>query len=182
MALHWLSAAMMAGILILAWVMTALPETATYRIPLYRVHKSLGLTIFVFAVIRLWLRYRHRGARLRPFSPAERIVKSATHALIYTALLIMPVSGYVMSSAGGHPVAIWGIPLPALMRNEALAHTAELVHVTAQWGVYALILLHLLGVVWHVWFKRDGLLNDMLPPQRPPAQDTPPETFAGPVA
>lgn len=166
-ALHWLSAAMMAGILILAWVMTALPDQAPNKIALYRLHKSLGLTVLLFAVIRLWLRYHRRNASLRETSPIERIIKSTTHALIYIALLLMPVSGFIMSSAGGHPVAIWAIPLPAMMPNAALAYRAEQVHAAAQWGVYILILLHLLGVIWHVWFRRDGLLDDMLPPQRP---------------
>jgi len=167
-ALHWLTAAAMAAILALAWTMTSLGEGAPNRLTLFRLHKSLGLTVLLFVAVRIWLRQRRRSGSITGEPRLARWTASATHVLLYVLLLVMPVSGYVMSSAAGHPVALWGLRLPSLPVDHALADGAKLVHLVSQWVLYGLIAIHVAGVVWHVWFRRDALLDRMLPPQQRP--------------
>jgi cytochrome b561 len=58
--------------------------------------------------------------------------------------------------------------LPRLPRSEAANDAARWVHAAVgQWLVYALIALHIAATAWHAAVKRDGVLDRMLPEQRP---------------
>jgi cytochrome b561 len=52
-----------------------------------------------------------------------------------------------------------------LPQDDAVSQATLAIHLVGQWLVYALIVLHLLGTVWHVVVRRDGTLERMLPPQ-----------------
>ena len=97
----------------------------------------------------------------------ERAAAFGSHWLLYVILIGMPVSGYVLSTAGGHAVFYFGLfSVSALPESAMLAGVAKWVHVvTGQWLVYGLIVLHLLATAWHVAMRRDGVLNRMLPVQ-----------------
>ena len=59
MAFHWLTAALMAAILPIAWVMTNMGDDNAWSGLLYTTHKSLGLTIVAIVVLRLAWRASH---------------------------------------------------------------------------------------------------------------------------
>ena len=167
-ALHWLTAVLMFAVLPLAWAMVEAPRTAPGRELLFTLHKSVGITILVLAALRLlW-----RATRPVPAEPANipawmAVSGRVSHWLSYAVLLLMPISGYVLSSAGGNPVSYFGLfDLPALPNNPDVRSAAVTVHLTLQWAVYALIAVHLAATAWHVGIRRDGLLDRELPPQR----------------
>lgn len=168
-ALHWLTALLVFATLPIAWVMVNLPKDATALSgALFMIHKSLGLTIWVLVILRLLWRAFHPAPPLeRGLARWEVVTAHASHWLLYLFLFGMPISGYLLSAASGHPVSYFGLfTLPGLAKNETLAHVATLSHVvTGQWALYALILLHVGATTWHVAFRRDGVLNRMLPPQ-----------------
>jgi cytochrome b561 len=165
-ALHWVTAALMFAVLPLAWVMTSLPHDDPGAGLLFMLHKSIGVTIFVLVAARLAWRARHPAPPLAA-SRLVTIAAFASHWLLYLVLIVMPVSGYVMSAASGHPVSWFGlITLPGLPKDETVAKTGAIVHLTTQWAVYALIVLHLGATAWHVAVRRDGVLDRMLPEQK----------------
>jgi cytochrome b561 len=167
-ALHWITVALMFAILPIAWVMVNMPKTAPSRDLVFTVHKSIGLTILALVAVRLLWRAAHPAPEL-PGGMArwEKTSAFASHWMLYLILIGMPVSGYVLSAAGGHPVTYFDLfTLPGLPENKPLAHAAVWVHVaTGQWLVYALILLHVAATVWHLTVRRDGVLDRMLPAQ-----------------
>lgn len=68
---------------------------------------------------------------------------------------------------GGESVSyFWLFDLPALPQNETFSDLADRLHLLGQWAVFALALLHLAAVVYHVGWRHDGLLDRMLPPLR----------------
>jgi cytochrome b561 len=79
----------------------------------------------------------------------------------------MPITGLVMSAFEGHPTVLFNlIPTPQLFpKNDKIADLFGDLHAAGQWAVYALILLHLAGVVFHLVIKKDGLLGRILPAQ-----------------
>jgi cytochrome b561 len=165
--LHWLTAVLMFTVLPLAWVMVSMKDNSPYRGLLFTLHKSVGLTILALAALRVIWRAFHSPPPLRQFGPWEGKVVLTSHWLLYFAMVAMPISGYLLSAAGGHAVTYFGLfTLPGLPKNEALSHAADWVHVVVgQWLVYALILLHLLGTAWHIAIRKDGALDRMLPQQ-----------------
>ena len=169
-AFHWATAALMFAILPLAWVMVSLPDDAAGRGLLYTLHKSVGVTILALVAVRLaWRATRPVVPRELPGMPRwMALAGHANHWLLYAILFAMPVSGYVMSSASGHPVSYFGLfTLPGLPLNKAMAGVGRTAHLLVQWAVYALVALHLLATAWHVAVRRDGLLARELPAQNP---------------
>ncbi|MCK8786435.1 cytochrome b/b6 domain-containing protein [Roseomonas sp. NAR14] len=167
--LHWLTALLLLAVIPLAWQMLALPENDPRAGLYFTLHKSIGVTILALAALRLAWRATHPAPPLPAGTPRWAVAAAhASHWLLYLALLAMPISGYVLTAAAGYPVPWFGLfELPTLPRNEALANAANAAHLAGQWVVYALVVLHVLGVVWHVVIWRDGLLGRMLPPQEP---------------
>jgi cytochrome b561 len=165
-ALHWITATLMFIVLPVAWVMMNMPEEAPRRSLLFTLHKSIGLTIVMIVAIRLVWRARHPapalGARLNSWEKGAAIV---SHWMLYVILIGMPVSGYLLDTAGGYPISYFGLfSVPVFSKSPAFASAATWVHVVVgQWVVYSLILLHVAATVWHVSVRRDGVLDRMLP-------------------
>ena len=168
--LHWVVAALMFTVIPLAWVMVNMARTAPSREWIYTLHKSVGMTIFVLVAVRLVWRAIHPAPPL-PGEMArwERRMATASHWLLYIILIGMPVSGYVLSATGAVGVPYFDLfTLPRLPRSQASNDAARWVHAAVgQWLVYALIALHIAATAWHTAVRRDGVLDRMLPEQRP---------------
>ena len=167
-ALHWLTALLMAAAIIVAWVFMALPDSSSERFAYITVHKSLGQTIFLLTVARLFWRFWHPfGRRVGSMARWEVRISALTQWLLYAALIAMPVSGYILATAAARPSPYFWLfywPQPPLV--PAVAHAALRVHLIGQYLVYALVALHVAGVAWHIIVRKDGTLDRMLPPQR----------------
>ena len=167
-ALHWITAVLMFTLLPLAWVMVNMPRTASNRELIYTLHKSFGMTVLALVAVRLILRAIHPAPQL-PGGLArwERASAVLSHWLLYLIMLGMPLSGYLFSAWGGHPVTYFGLfTLPGLVKNDTLQQVAFWAHVAiGQWLTYAVILLHIGATGWHVVVRRDGVLFRMLPEQ-----------------
>ena len=164
--LHWLTPPIVLAQVAIAWVMLSLPNTAGQKGLLFDLHKSIGITIWLLIAVRLAWRFTH------PAPPPGRempgwmdMAGKVNHWLMYLVLFAMPISGYVMSAMGSHGVSFWGLPLPSLPKVEAIGKLAYLGHSTAQYALYALVLLHVAATVYHVAVRRDGTLQRMIPAQ-----------------
>ena len=164
-ALHWITVAALCFLLPFVWVAENFPP-GPVRTFWYLLHESMGVTVLLLVIIRLTWRWRHSG----PPPPATlsqkmRIIAMLNHWLLYTILLVMPVTGYLMAG-NGQSVPYFGlISLPALTKNDPLGVVANQIHVWGQFVLYSLVILHVAATTWHVAIRRDGLLSRMLPPQ-----------------
>lgn len=169
-ALHWVTAALMFAVLPIAWVMVNMPKSAQFCGLLFTLHKSVGLTIVVLVAIRIAWRAKHPVPPLDVgLARWEKLVANASHWMLYVVLVGMPISGYLLDSAGGYSISYFGLfSVPLLPRSPALFSAATWVHVAVgQWLVYTLIFLHVAASIWHISVRRDGVLDRMLPPQEP---------------
>ncbi len=166
--IHWLMAVLIFGALALGVWATQLPK-GDMRSEVLFVHKSFGVTVLALIVVRVVARLA-LGAPpyVTPLTPLTRIVAHSVHGLLYLLMIALPVSGYVMSSAGGHPPSFFGLfTLPNLVgADKSLDDSARQAHYVFAWAIGALIALHIAAVVWHV-MKRDTVLTRMWPRYRP---------------
>jgi cytochrome b561 len=131
---------------------------------LYVVHKSLGLTIFALMLVRLaWRLARGAPAPSAALSPLEVRASQAVHWLLYALLLLMPVTGYVMETAGGFSVTFFDLfAVPRLVaKNKALSDHAETAHLMLQWAIYLVVAMHVGAALHHRFVRRNDVLARM---------------------
>ena len=87
--------------------------------------------------------------------------------MFYALLLIIPLSGWWMSSAvpKRHPfgIGVFDIPFLPVPRGWASAGPAYLIHTTLGFLMIGLVLLHVIAVIKHHYVDRDDILARMLP-------------------
>jgi len=164
--LHWIVAFLVIAAFGLGLVMTDIPGFTPTKLKYYSWHKWLGVTVFIFAVLRVLWRSTHRPPPLIATIPRlQQIVAQVVHVLLYLLIFAAPLSGYFYSLAAGFPVVYLGLfPLPVLIDpNPELAETLESLHMILVYGMAGLVGLHVLGALKHHIIDRDGTLARMLP-------------------
>ena len=93
----------------------------------------------------------------------ERRLAPYSHGLLLLLLLALPVSGWLMSSAGGVTVFCFGVlQLPDLVpRDLGLFEALRRLHHLLAWSLIALLGLHILAVLHHDVIRRDGIFRRM---------------------
>jgi len=173
-ALHWITALCMLAILPLAWVMTNAKDGTPFDDALYNWHKTLGLIVLLVTVFRIVWRFFDRPPAFPPGVAAwDKRLAHAVYILFFFLMLWMPVTGFFASGYGGYPTALFNlIPTPALLpKDKDLKDLFNTLHDLGQWAVYALIALHLSAVVFHLVWRKDGVLGRMLPPHATEPED-----------
>lgn len=163
--LHWLTAGLIFIMIPLGFYMEGLP-IGQLKFDLYQLHKSLGLTVLLIVLVRLFWRARNPVPALPAATPAwERAAARFTHIALYALLIVQPLLGFLHSNAANFPIVFWGlIPLPALIgTDEALAETLISIHAAIGLALTALLALHVAAALRHHFLKRDDVLVRMLP-------------------
>ena len=162
---HWVIALLVIGLLI-AGVVMANADPSPFKFQLSFCHKSFGITVLALASLRLLWRLNNVHPRPLPDHAAwEKILAKMTHGLLYLALFLMPLSGWIMSSAKGFSVSVFGwFTLPDLVgESDAINAIAGNVHALAGYTLAALVCLHAAGAIKHHVIDRDSTLRRMLP-------------------
>ncbi|HVP89430.1 MAG TPA: cytochrome b [Casimicrobiaceae bacterium] len=164
-ALHWMTAAAVVGLVVLGWWMQVIPKDPVGpRADAYNLHKSLGLSVLLLMLLRLAWRASHRPPELPPLPAWQAWSARAVHGLLYALMFAVAFSGYLGSATSGFPVKFFGVLLPAwTAANPALKELCSVVHLATSWMLVAAIAIHLLATLHHQWVLRDGLLWRMWP-------------------
>lgn len=169
--LHWLVALLVLVLLPLGFIMVSL-ELSPFKLALYFWHKSFGTLVLVLAALRLaWRLYNRRPAEIASHRLWERRLAGSVHVLLYAGLILMPLSGWLMSSAADFSHSFFGLfNIPDLVgRDEALFRQMRFVHQLGAYFLLAAILLHGAGAFKHHFIDRDETLKRMLPALKPQA-------------
>jgi len=163
--LHWLSALGVLAGFGLGLFMTSLAFSPA-KLRYYGWHKWIGITVFLLAVLRLAWRRRHPPPPWPSTMPAwQQRTARLVHRTLYALLLVVPLSGWLYSSATGVSVAYLGlVPLPNLVpKDKALAGALLVVHQSLVASLALLVVLHVAAVVKHQWSDRGEVFARMLP-------------------
>jgi cytochrome b561 len=130
---------------------------------LYKYHKTAGVLVLGFMVLRLVLRLRLGApAPVASLTTMERTLSTGVQLLLYAMLLALPVLGWLASAAGGYPVQFFEWNLPGLIgKDKALSEILFTLHGLAALAVMLLLGLHIAGALRHWLIKRDGVMRRM---------------------
>ena len=168
--LHWMLVVL---ILTQVWIGSTfddLPRGTPDKDLFRMLHFSTGFTILALSLIRLVWRLAHPAPPLPNHMPLwEKVVARANHAGFYLFMIGMPLTGWLMISAGGgsgRPLELWGfVPwfrIPGV--PDAWADVFERAHVDVFLKAFwVLLFLHVAGALRHHFLQKDEVLWRMLP-------------------
>ncbi|TAL26850.1 MAG: cytochrome b [Alphaproteobacteria bacterium] len=162
---HWTIALFIACLICLGIYLEDYATTPE-KIRLFPVHKEFGICVLMLATARvLWHLYSRPPGSLASLKAWETWGARIAHALLYLAMFVMPLSGWLLSSAAGKSVSFFGLfMLPDLVaKSEELKEFFEEVHGIAGWSLIPLIALHAAGALKHHFIDKDITLRRMLP-------------------
>ena len=166
--LHWLMAVCIVGLMAVGLIMKDLPLSPE-KIQLYSWHKWAGVSVFMLVWLRLLWRVRHPAPALPLTMPApQRVMAHAGHALLYVLMVVIPLSGWLMSSAKGVQTVWFGLwPIPDLIgKDKALGEALAQVHGWLNDLLIVTLLAHIGAALKHHFIDRDDILRRMLPARR----------------
>ena len=87
-----------------------------------------------------------------------KLASKSGHLLLYIFMLIMPISGVMMSRFGAHDIKVFSLfVIPGLEKNEELSTLFHTIHVTAILGFIAMILMHIGAAFYHHFIRKDNV-------------------------
>src|SRR5262245_57659982 len=161
-ALHWVSAVLILVALATGAIwLKVTPNSSPDKIPQLAAHMALGVAILVLTVGRLVVR---NITALPERATAGHVLLDrlavATHYGLYAAIILMAISGIVTAAMASLPAFVFrasNSPLPESFSDLP----PRIAHGLLAQAIVALILLHLLGTLYHHLFRKDPLLRRM---------------------
>ncbi|SMX51070.1 cytochrome b/b6 domain-containing protein [Actibacterium lipolyticum] len=168
-AFHWLTALLIITLIPLGIIANDMgfdtSEALARKAFLFSLHKTLGVTVFFVALLRiLWAFTQTRPGFLNTDKPAETFMAEMVHWLLYAALVLVPLTGWIHHAATTGFAPIWwpfGQELPFVPKSENLAETFSALHIIFERVLLVSILLHVAGALKHHFVDRDATLKRM---------------------
>lgn len=163
--LHWIMAIALVGIFSLGFYMHDLPFSPI-KLKLYSWHKWAGVCIFGLVFVRLAWRITHRPPALPGhMTSLERFVARGGHVTLYALMMLVPLSGWLMSSAKGFQTVLFGVlPIPDLLeKNETLGELLQQLHMGLNFFFAFVVIGHAAAAFKHHLIDKDDVLTRMLP-------------------
>jgi cytochrome b561 len=166
-ALHWLMAALLGLLVASGLYMTSLPDAGfdTRKIVLILCHKQLGLAALALVLARMGWRAANPLPALAETLPEwQQVSARLAHLLLYALMVALPLTGWLMSSAGGFPVSLFGLfELPDLVpASDRLFQGFIAIHQWLGYALLALALVHAAAALRHHFVLHDATLTKML--------------------
>jgi cytochrome b561 len=172
-AFHWLIAAAIVIQLSLGWRMGDLEGLG--RSLFLNIHKTVGIAILLLTAARLIWRLMNppppHGTNLHRL---EKLAAHWVHLGFYTALFLLPLTGWAMVSMQrpgamkilgglvGWPAFPGVLLVPSAARDNA-ADLLDNAHAALVWVMVALLFLHIAGAMKHHFVSKDRTLTRMAP-------------------
>ena len=183
-ALHWLIGIAILFMFVLGWFMTELPketlkttsfdifnldlitweveEEQSQRSFYFNLHKSVGLSLLLLIVLRMYWRFTHRPpAFLSSMKLWEKRLAKATHHSLYLLMFLIPLSGIIMSAGSKYGIKWFGIKVIPGFDDKAIRELFFEFHEIFGLLLLLLLIFHILGAIKHSIIDKDGTLRRM---------------------
>ena len=165
MCLHWIVALTVYAMFGLGLWMVTLSYYDGWYHQAPELHKSIGILLMMTLVFRgIWRHISPPPAAPKTHNKLPRVSAVAAHVTLYILLFAILISGYLISTADGKPINVFGLfEVPATLSDAGVqADTAGVVHLWLAWSVVILSVLHGLAALKHHFIDKDDTLKRML--------------------
>ncbi len=159
--MHWFMVLIFIMVIGTAWIFDELPN-GDLKLDLMFAHKSFGLFILMLATLRMVIK-AFSTSPLGFGNQWEQKAAKTGHYALYGVMIMLPVSGIVMSWAGGYSVSLFGffeLSSP-FSHSEWLQSAGEEVHEFLANTLYLLLGVHLVAVLYHQIIKGEPVMKRM---------------------
>ncbi len=162
---HWFMAVIIFGLIVAGLTMEALPN-GPFKFKIFGLHKSFGITILMLAFFRLFWKMKNKAPTLPDsLNNVEKCLAHLGHGALYFLMFSLPLSGWMMSSAAGFPVSVFGLfTLPNLVAPDPRTKAEFIeIHENMAWLLIGLLVLHIAAALMHHFYHKNTILRRMLP-------------------
>jgi cytochrome b561 len=163
--MHWTTAITIISLFALGLWMTGLTYYSEWYQTAPYIHKSVGILLLIVTVARLGWRVKEIiPSALPTHTKAEQTMGHLMHLALYGLIFGMIVSGYLISTADGRAISVFGwFEVPATITSlPQQEDIAGLVHLYMGYTIIAMASLHGLAAVKHHVIDKDNTLKRML--------------------
>jgi len=168
---HWLTALLVLTAFPLGLIAYDLPYDTSAALAakatMFSMHKTVGVMAFAVGLARIaWAFTQPRPALLNAHKPAEARLADLVHWLLYSSLVIVPLSGWLGHAASSGFAPIWwpfGQTLPFVPQSDAVAAFFGAWHWVFTKVLGLSVILHIAGAIKHHVIDKDATLRRMLP-------------------
>ena len=166
---HWTTAALILAIIPLGLVASDWPSDTdaalSFKATLFSWHKTLGVTVFFVALLRiLWALGHRKPGPLHPERKGETLLAEVVHWTLYGSLVLAPLTGWIDHAATTGFAPIWwpfGQSLPFVPKDPGVAHLFGGMHWVLTKILAVSVVLHVAGALKHHFVDRDATLRRM---------------------
>lgn len=159
--IHWVIAFLFLFQYGIALVMTELSEKDPYHELFFMLHESVGITILFLAVFRIiWRKITPLPTWPETMTDFDKKLFSFAEYGLYVIMLLMPLSGYVLTMAEGEEFKFFGLfDMPDLVgKSEVLEEIGVYLHKITGFVIVGLVGSHVTLVLrQHLNFKENFL-------------------------
>jgi cytochrome b561 len=159
--IHWVIAVLVFAVWPLGMLLKYFKDDV--KLSFYMLHESFGFLVLWFMLLRLGMRLSSNALPARADDWTGKL-SLIVHVLLYIALVIMPVSGFLATNAHGFPLQWFGlVPIwSPVGRAPAIAPYFSILHTFTAWAILALVCLHITGALFHRIVRQDDTFQRML--------------------
>lgn len=162
--MHWIVGTLILAMLCVGLYMTsdlALPEN---KRPLYNLHKSFGIVAIFLVIIRISVRLRSQIPQLpKEVSFTQKQLALKGHYFMYCLLILIPITGFLMSEVGGYPIMFFGYELPHFLpKNQSIAKFMNQSHTVLNYTLIGMLVVHLAAPFKHYFIDNVNIWKRMM--------------------
>lgn len=182
--LHWLVGVLILIMFAIGWFMAELPKDApktttldmfdlgvytmqfaeeiTPRTFYFNLHKSIGVTVLMLILVRIYVRFSHAIPAFPSTMKAWEIrVADLVHKGLYLLMVAMPLTGVIMSLNSKYGIKWFGIQLLGGVDNKDMRELFAEVHEVIGFILITVIVLHIAAAIKHKVIDKDEVMQRM---------------------
>lgn len=161
---HWIGAVAFILMLILGLVLEYGTLDPANKFPLLKFHKAFGIILLVYGIWRVT--HRLRGGFPEPLGDMplwQEIASKAVHYILLASILLMPITGVLMSLSSGRSIDMFGLfQIHSIGSSKEISAFFRVLHKWVAYVFIASIALHIGAALKHHFMDKDGTLLRMI--------------------